>query len=83
MSVCQCVHLCAWLKEREVGAEGGVLVTADVRCYLSGWDIPRSKQAEPQISPLQGNLKTKAPDPGKASWDLDTCLAQGGHLIFV
>ena len=70
-----CVFVCMVERKREVGAERGVLVTADVRCYLSGQDIPRSKQAEPQLSPLQGNLKTKAPEPGKSSWDLDTWQA--------
>lgn len=69
------MFVCMVERKREVGAERGVLVTADVRCYLSGQDIPRSKQAEPQLSPLQGNLKTKAPEPGKASWDLDTWQA--------
>ena len=35
-----CVFVCMAERKREVGAERGVLVTADVRYYLSGQDIP-------------------------------------------
>ena len=76
-----CVFVCMVERKREVGAERGVLVTADVRCYLSGQDIPRSKQAEHQISPLQGNLKTK--QRLQTQGKLPGTRTHGGHLICV